>query len=77
MKIKRRKTGYALICSCCDLPFAVIENGRMVQQSRHGHSAHTNALDLAGLKEIVRILEEQEAVKVKGSDVSEPLPLIH
>ena len=73
MKIKRQKKKSALICSCCDLPCAVIENGRLVWQSRHGHSAHTNALTLDDLKELVRVMESEAVQIEKGSGIPEPL----
>jgi hypothetical protein len=76
MNLKRRKKNSALICSCCDMPCAIVENGRLVWQSRHGHSSHSNALSLDDLKEIVRILEEGEAIKGKETELTDSPHLI-
>jgi hypothetical protein len=43
-----------LVCSCCGLPWATIQNGVLVVVARHGGDKHTNVLRLDDLYELMR-----------------------
>lgn len=43
-----------LLCSTCRLPFAVVENGVLVIESRHHGEKHTNVLSLEAVYELVK-----------------------
>ena len=47
----------AIICSCCNMPFAKMQFGRLVIQSKHYSGFHTNAITLEELKTLVAVLE--------------------
>jgi hypothetical protein len=42
-----------LKCSCCDLPFAVVQRGVLVIQSRHHGERHVNVLTLEELRRML------------------------
>lgn len=44
-----------LKCACCDLPFAVVQRGVLVIQSRHHGQKHSNVITL---EELRRMLEQ-------------------
>ena len=48
-----------LRCSCCGLPFAVLQNGALVVQSQHSGNKHTNAISLA---ELARLARDESAI---------------
>jgi hypothetical protein len=54
-----------LLCSTCRLPFARIENGCLIIESRHHGSRHTNTISLDVLEEKVR-RSHFEATEKKG-----------
>ncbi len=47
-----------LICQCCGLPFARLQNGCLVVESRHSGEKHVNAVSI---EELVK-LAKQESV---------------
>lgn len=55
-----------LRCATCNLPFARIQHGALVIQSRHHGEAHTNAISLAELKTLL----EAEGLTIVPTDVS-------
>jgi hypothetical protein len=62
LRIEKRGGTQALICACCNLPFARVQFGRLVIQSKHYSDAHTNALTLDDLKELVTVLEGNDGI---------------
>ncbi len=40
-------------CSCCKLPFARIQNGVLIIESRHHGEKHTNVISLADLIQLI------------------------
>jgi len=62
LRIERRGGTQALICACCNLPFARVQFGRLVIQSKHYSEAHTNALELEDLKKLVAVLEGNDGI---------------
>lgn len=62
LRIERRGGTQALICTCCNLPFARLQFGRLVVQSKHYTEPHTNALTLDDLKRLVAVLEENDGI---------------
>lgn len=57
-----------LPCSICRLPFARIENGVLIIESRHHGDKHTNVISLKTLLELISAsdYETREATKEKG-----------
>lgn len=53
-----------LRCDCCGLPYARIQQGALVVESRHHGDKHTNVVALEALLELCRREPETE---VKGS----------
>lgn len=43
-------------CLCCPRPFATIQDGRLVIQSKHGSATHVNALTVEDLERLVAVL---------------------
>lgn len=41
--------GLVLRCTCCGLPFATVQNGVVVIQSKHHGETHTNVVAVAEL----------------------------
>jgi hypothetical protein len=62
LRIEKRGGTQALICACCNLPFARLQFGRLVVQSKHYTEAHTNALTLDDLKKLVEVLEGDSGI---------------
>ena len=62
MRIERRGKSLVLLCTCCDLPFARLQFGRMVIQSSHHGDKHSNALDLEDLKRVLEALTDDGAI---------------
>lgn len=63
LHIEQRKGTQVLICSCCNLPFARVQFGRLVIQSKHYSDMHTNALTLEDLKQLVATLERGDTIE--------------
>jgi hypothetical protein len=61
LRIEQRGQSFALLCACCDLPFARMQFGRLVIQSRHHGDEHTNALDLEELQSILELIRQDSA----------------
>ena len=59
MRIEQRDEIKVLLCSCCNLPFAKLQFGRLVIQSRHHGDDHTNALDLGELTDILELIRQE------------------
>jgi hypothetical protein len=63
MRIEQRGEVKVFLCSCCNLPFAKLQFGRLVIQSRHDGDDHTNALGLEELQSILELIR-QDGVKM-------------
>lgn len=50
------------LCSCCDLPFAKLQFGRLVIQSKHHGDNHSNALGPDDLESILELLRQADAI---------------
>jgi len=61
LRVEQRGHTLALICSCCDLPFARAQAGALLISSRHHGATHTNALSL---EVVVRLLESQRCCDI-------------
>ena len=61
MRIQQRSEIKVFLCSCCNLPFAKLQFGRLVIQSRHHCDDHTNALDLEELQSILELIRQDSA----------------
>ncbi len=61
MRIEQRKSGFVILCGCCNDPFARVQEGRLVITSRHKSQAHTNGLSLEELKNLVEVIERQNS----------------
>ena len=46
--------GQALRCEQCGLPFARIQNGVLVVESRHHGQVHLNVISLAAIRELLQ-----------------------
>jgi hypothetical protein len=57
-------------CSCCKLPFARIQNGALVIDSRHHGERHTNVIALAELVRLVPVAEMQRLLHNSVRDQS-------
>jgi hypothetical protein len=55
MRVERRGDILTLLCSCCNLPFAKVQFGRLVIQSKHHGDYHSNSL---GPQDLAKILAE-------------------
>ena len=62
MLIEQRGETRLLLCSCCNLPFAKLQFGRIVIESKHHGYLHTNAVSLDDLENILELLRN-------GSDI--------
>lgn len=51
---------FPLKCAHCDLPWAHIQNGSLIVDSRHGGQLHTNAIALPTLHVILSLSLTQE-----------------
>ena len=60
LRLEQRGGVQVLICSCCNLPYAKVQFGRLVIQSKHYTEAHTNALTIEELKSLVAELEKSD-----------------
>ena len=67
LRIERRGKSLVLLCTCCDLPFARLQFGRLVVESKHHGDVHTNALTLENLEKILELLR-------RGSDTMPAVP---
>ena len=54
-----------LRCACCGLPYARVQDGCLVVESRHHGDKHTNAIALA---EVARLFDVPEAMIRKPGD---------
>jgi len=43
-----------LVCSCCRLPFARIQNGTLIVESHHHGQKHVNCLPLQDVVQLIR-----------------------
>lgn len=48
-----------LKCSCCDLPFATIQRGVLMVNSRHHGDKHVNVVTIRDLIEMLRKVTEE------------------
>ena len=62
MRIEQRGEIKVFLCSCCNLPFAKLQFGRLVIQSKHHGDDHTNALDLQALERILELIRKDGAI---------------
>src|SRR5260370_29243531 len=62
MRVEQRREIKVLLCSCCNLPFAKLQFGRLVIQSKHHGDDNTNALDLQALESIFELLRKNSAI---------------
>jgi hypothetical protein len=62
MRIEQRGETRVLRCCCCNLPYAMLDRGRLLIRSRHFGDLHTNALDLEDLKRILDALTDASAI---------------
>jgi hypothetical protein len=58
--------GVTLRCATCELPFARVQNGVLIVESRHHGQIHVNTIPIAALMQHHAQLTESE--KVNGSD---------
>jgi hypothetical protein len=61
MRLEQRGEIRVFLCSCCNLPFAKLQFGRLVIQSRHHGDDHTNALDQEDLQSILELIHQDSA----------------
>lgn len=52
-------------CACCGLPFARIENGVLIIESRHHGEKHTNVIPLSDLIEVPKADTSTVEIAVK------------
>lgn len=62
MRIEQRCEIKVFLCSCCNLPFAKLQFGRLVIQSKHHRDTHSNGLDLQELERIVELIRKDTAI---------------
>ena len=62
LRIERRGKSLVVLCTCCDLPFARVQFGRLVIQSKHHSDNHSNALDLQDLERILELIRKDGAI---------------
>lgn len=48
-----------LICSCCGLPFARVQNGCIIVESKHSGDKHVNAISI---EELLRLAKQEAMV---------------
>ena len=63
VQTQKRGEAHVLICSCCNLPFARLQFGRLVIQSKHYSDVHTNGLTLEDLRGLVSLLEKGDRIE--------------
>lgn len=49
-----------LRCGVCGLPFATIQNGVLMVESKHNGDKHTNVITLAELEKLLREYKESQ-----------------
>lgn len=59
-----------LKCSCCDLPFATIQRGVLMVNSRHHGDKHVNVITLAELVSRLQPEGEQECQTTSQGSMS-------
>jgi hypothetical protein len=62
MRIEQRGKSLVLLCACCDLPYAKLQFGRLVLQSKHHGDDHTNGLEPQDLECILELLRKDGAI---------------
>ncbi len=62
MRIEQRGKIKVFLCSCCNLPFAKLQSGRLVIQSKHHSDNHSNALDYQDLERILELMCKDGAI---------------
>ena len=62
MRMEQRGEIKVFLCSCCNLPFAKLQFGRLVIQSKHHGDDHTNGLELQDLERILELLRKDGAI---------------
>ena len=62
MRIERRGKSLVVLCTCCDLPFARLQFGRLVIQSKHYSDNHWNSLSPEDLESILELLRKADAI---------------
>ena len=55
----KRIGGLTLRCATCELPFARVQNGVLIVESRHHGEVHVNAVPLAALMQHDKPLEQE------------------
>lgn len=60
MRIEQRGEIKVFLCSCCDLPFAKLQFGRLVVQSKHHSDIHSNSLGPDELESILELLRQAD-----------------
>lgn len=63
-RISLRASGRPIVlkCDCCDLPFATIQRGVLMVNSRHHGDKHVNVIGLRDLIQMLRDLTEEAVV---------------
>lgn len=59
MSIKRF-AGVPLRCSECGLPFARIQNGVLIVESKHNGETHVNVITIAAIAELAGIVKHDD-----------------
>jgi hypothetical protein len=62
MRIEQRGEINVFLCSCCNLPFAKLQFGRLVIQSKHHSDNHSNALGPEDLESILELLRQADVI---------------
>jgi hypothetical protein len=62
MRVEQRGKSLGLLCTCCDLPFARLQFARLVIESNHHGTKHSNALDLEDLRMIIEALTDDGGI---------------
>jgi hypothetical protein len=62
MRIEQRGEIKVFLCSCCNLPFAKLQFGRLVIQSKHHSDNHSNSLGPDDLESILELLGQADAI---------------
>ena len=62
MRIEQRGEINVFLCSCCNLPFAKLQFGRLVIQSKHHSDNHSNGLDFQDLERILELIRKDPAI---------------
>jgi hypothetical protein len=62
MIVEERGEIRVLLCACCNLPYAKLQFGRLVIQSKHYRDNHSNSLSLEELESILELLRRTSVI---------------